>query len=652
MSAQVQLLLLVCLAMVGCNSSGPSHSLAEPVCVATNGESPDFLGSLGCPEDWTLLSGASMNAAHGLASTVKIVYKIQSDSLFYVNSTRFPLHIDFAVGVLNISRASAPQWNTIEYQEGPVRHYVLGNLTYYAGPGLWAFTLFPGDNLAAERLKMVFQKMASTVWFGENLAYLPANEACVQRAREAGIPTVSADEIFQGQSFQAMNPGIAYGTLVRAGHDTVATGTFTHRDIVVTDGIPNDLPVVAGIITSEFQTPLSHINVLSTNRGTPNMGLRNAWEDSTLHSWEGKLVRLEVTLNGYTLTPTTPEEAQKFWEENGPKVAPSIALDTLPGLVPLAELGLGQLARVGAKAANFGELAVLAKISAATWKVPEGGFAIPFAAYLHHMQSNGLDQILDSLLQDSLFRSNASFRRMALEDLQARITNAPVDTALLEQVRTSIRENGQFTRMRFRSSTNAEDLKEFNGAGLYSSFTGDLSDPAKPIENAMRQVWASLWNFRAFEEREYYRIDPHRVAMGILVHRGFPDEGVNGVVLTHNIYDPEYFGYVINMQIGETSVVDPPPGITTEQLIYYPFDSSMVGEPSIETITRSSLNQGRPIMSGEELVHLGNALSNIQWRFLSLFKIPPEEWKTFGMDVEFKLDGASRTLYLKQARPL
>ena len=42
------------------------------------------------------------------------------------------------------------------------------------------------------------------------------------------------------------------------------------------DEAPNDISVVQGIITEEFQTPLSHVNVLSQNRKTPNMGLRNA----------------------------------------------------------------------------------------------------------------------------------------------------------------------------------------------------------------------------------------------------------------------------------------------------------------------------------------------------------------------------------------
>ena len=46
------------------------------------------------------------------------------------------------------------------------------------------------------------------------------------------------------------------------------------RDIAVLEVIPNDLSVCTGTITTQFQTPLSHINVLAQNRGTPNMGLR------------------------------------------------------------------------------------------------------------------------------------------------------------------------------------------------------------------------------------------------------------------------------------------------------------------------------------------------------------------------------------------
>ena len=82
--------------------------------------------------------------------------------------------------------------------------------------------------------------------------------------------------------------------------------------------IPNDIPVVMGIITNEFQTPLSHINVLSQNRGTPNMGLRNAWSDPALKALEGKWVHLTVTAFDHQIVEVTAEQAEAWWQKNKP----------------------------------------------------------------------------------------------------------------------------------------------------------------------------------------------------------------------------------------------------------------------------------------------------------------------------------------------
>ena len=87
-------------------------------------------------------------------------------------------------------------------------------------------------------------------------------------------------------------------------------------------------------------------------------------------------------------------------------------------------------------------------------------------------------------------------------------------------------------RPRFRSSSNAEDLAEFNGAGLYDSKTGIPGDSKKTVENAIKTVWASLWNDRAFSEREFFNSNQQTVYTGILVHESFPEEISNGVVVT------------------------------------------------------------------------------------------------------------------------
>ncbi len=55
-------------------------------------------------------------------------------------------------------------------------------------------------------------------------------------------------------------------------------------------------------------------------------------------------------------------------------------------------------------------------------------------------------------------------------------------------------------KVRLRSSTNAEDLPDFSGAGLYVSHSATASGD-KSASVRIREVWASVWRWRAFEER-------------------------------------------------------------------------------------------------------------------------------------------------------
>jgi hypothetical protein len=134
----------------------------------------------------------------------------------------------------------------------------------------------------------------------------------------------------------------------------------------------------------------------------------------------------------------------------------------------------------------------------------------------------------------------------AIRDL---ITDAAVFTKEQQQAIVSALAPFDPTRkIRFRSSSNAEDSKSFVGAGLYDSFSGCLlddldndtkgpcqCDPAESKERgvfrAIRKAYASFYNDNAFLERLRHGIDESQVALGLLVHHSAPDETemVNGV---------------------------------------------------------------------------------------------------------------------------
>lgn len=625
----------------------------ESPCTWNGTDSIDYLFSLNCDSDFRRLEGEPLSLVYGDVGSVKIVYDIRSDSLYFTDSRKYELHYTFCRLQLGYSKAQE-SFNREQYSDGSERLYYLGSINHYRWPDLYTLEFVPGDKISAEAVELVFRRVQDRFHHRDKLKFLPTSPALNDRTKELNIPKVTSEQIYTNQNYQPINRAESYGYLSRVDVGDVETTYLSRHTVVVTNGIPNDISVVAGIITTEFQSPLSHINILSRNRGMPNMALRSAWNDSTIGALEGKLVFLKVAADTFTLREASLNEAEKYWASSEHRDPVIIACnDSTKGLFPITQISHLDIPMVGAKAANFGELEKINVSDPGPIPLPEGAFAIPFFYYRQHMSNNNFDSVVLSMLSDTAFNTDARIRTERLEELRAAIIAAPVDPVFLRDVLTLISQLSNYKRIRFRSSTNAEDLEEFNGAGLYGSFTGRLDDPNKSVELAIKSVWASLWNFRAFEEREYFRIDHRRVAMGILAHRSFPDEDANGVAITSNIYNPAIWGLTIDVQQGEISVVSPPAGVTSDQLLFHTLYENPFDEPVIEYLSRSSITGGKNVLSQSEVVQLAKYLMTIKtWFYLNVYNgWQKTSFPAFAMDVEFKFDSPGRKLYIKQARP-
>jgi len=319
--------------------------------------------------------------------------------------------------------------------------------------------------------------------------------------------------------------------------------------------------------------------------------------------------------------------------------------------VSLDARSIDDLPSIGSKAAQLAELGRTPLCSPSSSDVPDsriptGAFAIPFAYSLDHFERSGAKARLEQLRQDPTFQADPAVREDGLTRVQSDILSAAVDPDVLKSVRERIASTWPAQRVRFRSSSNTEDLPQFNGAGLYTSEGIDPNASSDQLATVIRTVWASLWRPRAYDEREYYNIDQGAVAMAVLVHEAFSSERANGVAISRDILEPSRGDkFYINAQVGEALVTNPAPGVASDELTY-----SLSRSPHVEMRSLSSLNHGVSVLSDEESYRVACSLAHIHDHFRALLD-PDGQNSWFAMDIEWKLVGPKRQLVIKQARP-
>ncbi len=477
-----------------------------------------------------------------------------------------------------------------------------------------------------------------------------ARQVSILREIEGDAPIVGPEAPFRGLTYQALTATVGYGVLTWVPLDELEDAALGPQVIVLTDQVPNDIALTGGLITEAFQTPLAHVNLLSRNRNTPNMALPNAREDARVAPLLGRLVRLEVAGAGFELREAEPAVAEAFWaarRPSGEPVRPRLD-DAVRGLQSLADHGLEGLPGIGAKAAQLAELARVVSARedcAGGLPLPAAPAAIPLVHGLEHFVASGAAAWLARLQADPEFRNNPRQRAMGLEQVRAMVLAHPVPPELVSEVLAWADTHWPGERIRFRSSSNTEDLPGFNGAGLYTSVGVEPEDRAAGIEDAIRTVWASLWRPRAYDERDYHNIAQDGVAMGVLIHPAFPSERANGVGISRNVLEPIRNQYYLNVQVGEASMTNPAPGVGTEQILF-----DFTRTPRIRYVGRSTLTGGQPVLAGHEINAIACTLRAIHDHFRPLID-PGAEDRWFAMDIEFKLVGAERALLIKQARP-
>ena len=559
--------------------------------------------------------------------------------VYFMNTETHRIHPDFgdAIGL----------WEDPLWGQG----YMGGEIIYHPNVvapdgslGVYRYQFQPMDVYTFGYVSRSYEVLAaSMLLLDDNLAYYPMPRRALplyhrERALydDSRINVVLREDSLPDVPFIPLNVGEGYGFLRLMSLEERPDP----RDVVIYETLPNELSRVAGIITTVPQTPLSHVSLRAVQDGVPNAFIRDALDDGDIDDLIGTYVRYSVTADGYSIRAATPAEVEAYFAASRPPGTQTPERDlTVTQITDLDDIDFDDWNAFGVKAAN---VAVLRTLGFPDGTIPDG-FAVPFYFYDEFMKHYGFYDEVEEMLADPEFQSDYDTQEKELKKLRKKIKKGETPDWIIDALEEMHATYPEGQSLRYRSSTNNEDLQGFSGAGLYDSKTQDPEETEEDgIDKSIKGVWASLWNFRAFTEREFHRIDHMATAMGVLVHPNYSDELANGVAVS---FDPIYGtegSYYVNTQLGEDLVTNPDAHSVPEEILL---------DLSGSYTTLATSNQapgGQLLMSDAQIGQLRQHLQDIHDHFEGLYDPGPDE--PFAMEIEFKIT-SDDVLSIKQARP-
>lgn len=531
-------------------------------------------------------------------------------------------HYYFADEVLPDFQEDLGDFNHLTYEVQDKR-YVAGTVQVYktdpSGAPLYGFQFYPEDVAKDDAIlsAMTVVKKAFKIP-GAKLAFVATgpqqttSPAIAQKLTALGLQNTTVDQILGSLTYLPLNMGEAWGYLRIF---PANTDDLTPMDIAVLDDLPLDLAVVSGVITKAYQDASSHVNLKSKERGTPDMVLRDAGPtNAKLKPFANKPVHLVVKSDGFVIEATTDAIVlQKFKDRtNKPWIPVDYVAEThVVGFKEMCPTSAAECIaaqkKFGSKAANLGLLQHKTVLGRATdagtpsnamgYDLSPQGVGVPVTFY-NDVVAYAPNTVLRTKLAALITAEKAGTlspaqRNTMAADVRNEFLRAKVPAATLAAIKAKLATNlPGIDKIKVRSSANAEDLANFDGAGLHDSFSARLSNAdnadgsclvilgtdvetklevqPKTLNCALKGVWASLWNKRAIEERSFARLDHATVGMGIAIVPKYDiesDVAANSVIVTRVINNEGLYGYSFSSQVGNNLVTNPEPGTYAENVI-------------------------------------------------------------------------------------
>ncbi len=334
-------------------------------------------------------------------------------------------------------------------------------------------------------------------------------------------------------------------------------------------------------------------------------------------------------------------------------------------IVPLNEVGINDIDKVGGKNASLGEM--LQNLKQLGLRIP-GGFVITVDAYRKFIDQNKLDNEIRRLVSLIDFNDIESLRRSGLQIRQL-IRNSKFPAALSTEITEAYFELSKLygqesTDVAVRSSATAEDLPDASFAGQQETYL-NVRGPAS-LMDAVRNCFASLFTDRALSYRENFGYDHFAVGLSVCIQKMVrSDLGSSGVAFSIDTESGFKDVVVINGSwgLGELIVqgsISPDEFIVFKPTLIEPFkpiiekkfghkDKMMVygddPDERVKVIPVEKANQSKFCLTDDQIIQLAGWVCLIENYYTKI----KGHWCP--MDIEWAIDGLSQELFIVQARP-
>jgi pyruvate,water dikinase len=334
-------------------------------------------------------------------------------------------------------------------------------------------------------------------------------------------------------------------------------------------------------------------------------------------------------------------------------------MSQLEYVLGLESLSMSDVPRVGGKNASLGEM--INRLAHDEVRVP-GGFATTTDAFREFLATNGLEQRIGTRLA-GLDVDDVKSLSEAGREIRGWLESASFQPPLERAIRTAhadlVRRAGHEIAVAVRSSATAEDLLDASFAGQQETYLNVRG--ADEVLEAVRRVFASLYNDRAIAYRVHKGFDHAEVALSAGIQRmvrsdlaasgvmftldtesGFRDVvfvtssyGLGELVVQGAVNPDEFYVHKPVLERGKRAVIQRRIGSKATKMVYA--DAAGDGE-RLEIVPVPESDRARFSLSDAEVEQLARQALIIE--------------KHYGrpMDVEWAKDGEDGGLYIVQAR--